>query len=131
MPMMLALDLDQNGEISADEIARASASLATLDKNKDGKLAGEELLPVVEPGAGGQGAPVGPATHEIVDRLMEFDANKDGKLTRTEAPARLKGIFERADGNKDGILTRDELTKYAESTAPKPPAPAPGAPPAR
>jgi hypothetical protein len=129
VPVMLALDLDQNGELSADEIARASASLATLDKNKDGKLTEEELRPIVEGGPGGPGggpAP-GPATHEIVDRLMEFDANKDGRLTRVEAPGRLKGIFERADTNKDGALTRDELTKYAESLAPRP-VPAPGAP---
>ena len=130
MPVMIALDLDQNGELSADEIARASASLTTLDKNKDGKLTEDELRPNPEGGAGGPGgggpAP-GPGTNEIVDRLMEFDANKDGKLTKAEAPGRLKGIFERADTNKDGVLTRDELTKYAESLAPRP-APAPGAP---
>ncbi|MCC2668626.1 MAG: transaldolase/EF-hand protein [Armatimonadetes bacterium] len=136
MPVMLALDLDKNGELSADEISRAAASLATLDKNKDGKLTEDELRPTQEggPGGPGGGAPVGPATYEIVDRLMEFDANKDGKLTKAEAPARLRGLFERADANKDGLLTRDELTRFAESTAPRPAPAAPGgagAPPAR
>lgn len=42
---MLALDLNHDGELSADEIAHASASLLALDKNGDGKLDREELRP--------------------------------------------------------------------------------------
>jgi hypothetical protein len=44
-PVLAALDADQNGEISASEVKRAPAALATLDKNGDGRLTEDELLP--------------------------------------------------------------------------------------
>ncbi len=59
VPITRALDADQNGEISADEIANASTVLKSLDKNGDGKLTADELLPQGPPpggpGQGGQG----------------------------------------------------------------------------
>lgn len=45
-PVMLALDANQDGALSAAEIAGASASLAALDDNKDGKLTRDELRPL-------------------------------------------------------------------------------------
>jgi len=42
---MLALDVNQDGVIDADEIANAPAALKTLDKNGDGKLTQDELRP--------------------------------------------------------------------------------------
>ena len=48
-PVITALDLNRDGTIDADEIAKASKSLLTLDKNGDGKLTREELRP---PGRG-------------------------------------------------------------------------------
>jgi hypothetical protein len=51
------------------------------------------------------------STDDMVARLMAFDANKDGKLTKEELnDARLHPLFERADANKDGVVTKDELT---------------------
>lgn len=44
-PVMAVLDTNHDGELSADEIANASKSLLTLDKNGDGKLDREELRP--------------------------------------------------------------------------------------
>jgi len=44
-PIETALDVDQDGEISAEEIAGASAALSKLDKNGDGKLTPEEYRP--------------------------------------------------------------------------------------
>jgi Ca2+-binding EF-hand superfamily protein len=41
-----ALDTDHNGEISAEEINNAVASLKTLDKNGDGQITGDEVTPV-------------------------------------------------------------------------------------
>jgi hypothetical protein len=66
LPVLVALDTDKNGEISADEIANAATSLKTLDKNGDGKLTEEEVRPNGPPpgggpggGRGGQGGPGG------------------------------------------------------------------------
>ncbi len=55
-PVDAALDLNGDGVISADEIAKAPASLLTLDKNNDGQLTREELMPPPpESGNGGPG----------------------------------------------------------------------------
>jgi len=44
-PVMAALDTNHDGILEADEIANASASLKTLDKNGDGQLTRDELRP--------------------------------------------------------------------------------------
>ncbi len=47
----------------------------------------------------------------MVARMMAFDKNKDGKLTREEVTdERLQRLFDRADVNKHGYVTREELT---------------------
>jgi hypothetical protein len=46
----------------------------------------------------------------MVDRMMAFDKNHDGKLTRDEiTDERLLRLFDRADTNHDGIVTKEEL----------------------
>jgi len=58
MPLIAALDANSDGVIDADEIANAPAALKKLDKNGDGKLTREELMPPRPEGAGpGPGAP--------------------------------------------------------------------------
>jgi hypothetical protein len=52
-PIVTALDLNHDGVIDADEIAKASDSLKTLDKNGDGKLTLDELRPPRPEGFGG------------------------------------------------------------------------------
>jgi EF hand len=60
------------------------------------------------PGGGYNG---GPTSDDTVTRMMAFDANKDGKLTREEVTdERLTRLFDRADADKDGTVTRAELT---------------------
>jgi hypothetical protein len=55
--------------------------------------------------AGGQG---------LVSRLMQFDENKDGKLTKDEVTdQRLQRLFDRADADHDGVVTKEELTALA------------------
>src|SRR5438067_1710743 len=50
----------------------------------------------------------------IVTRMMAFDKNKDGKLTKDEVTdARLHRLFDRADANKDGVVTKEELMTLA------------------
>src|SRR5207248_10144956 len=60
----------------------------------------------------------------FVARMMAFDKNKDGKLTRDEiTDERLLRPFDRADTNKDGVVTKEELTALAAQLAAEAPAP--------
>lgn len=64
MPIIEALDLNKDGVIDADEIAKASASLKKLDKNGDGKLTPDEFRGQRPGGQGGPGGPGGPGGGE-------------------------------------------------------------------
>jgi EF hand len=131
-PLMLALDVNHDGVIDADEIANASATLKALDKNGDGKLTLDELRPPRPPQDGGPEAgdsmPPGPPPGDLQDinalpggpgpgrhghrppppLFVALDANHDGVIDPDEianAPAALKTL----DKNGDGTLTQDEL----------------------
>jgi hypothetical protein len=54
---------------------------------------------------------------DVVERLLAFDTNKDGKVTRDELPERMQDLIARGDINKDGALDRDEIRKLAEELA--------------
>ena len=57
--LMVALDKDHDGELSADEIKSAAQSLKAVDGNHDGKLTRNELFPPRPPRPDGPG-PDGP-----------------------------------------------------------------------
>ena len=46
---------------------------------------------------------------------MEYDENKDGKITASELPERMARVMERADSNGDGTLTKAEIDAMAQS----------------
>ena len=54
LPVLQALDTNQDGEISGDEIANAVKALKSLDKDGNGKLTMEELMPTRGQREGGQ-----------------------------------------------------------------------------
>ncbi len=122
-PFMRALDLDDDGELSPDEIKKASNSLMSLDRNKDGKLTGAEIRPPRPGGPDGPGGPGGGPPGggpggganitAFVDSFMKNDKNGDGKLTLNELPARLKTALDRGDTNKDKALERSEVEAMA------------------
>ncbi len=133
-----ALDLDADGGLDAKEILAAPSSLAKLDKNSDGQITSDEIRMAMPQGrgpggrgegqgggrgegqGGGKGQEAGDGVDEAVNTLMSFDANGDGKLSRSELPERFQGIFDRADEHKDGFVTRDELRKAIAAQAPLP-----------
>jgi hypothetical protein len=55
----------------------------------------------------------------VVARLMSFDVDHDGRLTRAELPERMQSIFARADVTKDGALDANEVLRLAEKPAPQ------------
>jgi hypothetical protein len=59
LPIIAALDANKDGIIDEAEIANAPAALRTLDKNGDGKLTMDELLPPRPPRGPGFGPPRG------------------------------------------------------------------------
>ncbi|WZO99993.1 EF-hand domain-containing protein [Isosphaeraceae bacterium EP7] len=65
------------------------------------------------PGGGpppGQGGPGG----DLTARMMAFDSDNDGKITKVEVTdERLQRLFERADADNDGSVSKDELTTFA------------------
>ncbi|MBS1821479.1 MAG: EF-hand domain-containing protein [Acidobacteria bacterium] len=103
-PILNALDTNHDGVISAAEIAAAPASLKTLDKDGDGELSAEELRPK-------QMTPADRAKH----MLDEWDTNKDGRISKAEAPDRMQQQFDVLDTNHDGYLTEDEIAAYFAS----------------
>jgi hypothetical protein len=60
---------------------------------------------------GGFGAAI--TADEIVERIMSFDKNNDGKITADELPERMQHLIALGDTNKDGALDRDEIRKLA------------------
>jgi EF hand len=127
LPIMMALDADQDGTISANEIDLAVVALKKLDKNKDGKLTMDELMPSFEGMPGGPGGFAGPggpggfgggfggvSPQDMVARLMEGDKDNDGYLSESELPERMRAMIGRADTDGDKKLSRDELIVVAQ-----------------
>ena len=42
-------------------------------------------------------------------RLLEYDADGDGEITREELPERMQRRFDRVDTNQNGVLDENEL----------------------
>jgi Ca2+-binding EF-hand superfamily protein len=134
-----ALDTNGDGTLDAGEIDAAPTVLTKLDKNADGQISADEIRPEFQGGRerggpeaegrgrrGPEGQAAGNVIEETVKTLMAFDANGDGKLSKSELPERMRGMFDRADKNKDGFLTADEIRKIAAAQAA--PAGGPGRP---
>ena len=124
-PIQTALDADKDGVISAKEIENAVVALRSLDKNKDGKLDRDELRPPRpdfsggRPGEGGRpgqgGRPTGAGSRggSFAERLLAYDKNKDGKISKDESPEFLKQRFDQLDSNKDGSIDKKEIEALA------------------
>jgi Ca2+-binding EF-hand superfamily protein len=99
-PMLIALDVNHDGEISTEEMENAPTVLLRLDANKDGQLSEDELRP----------RPMRMTMDQMLTNLIkQYDKNGDGKLSRDEMPERMHALFDRTDIDRDGFITFAEL----------------------
>src|SRR5262245_27754156 len=66
------------------------------------------------------GPPSRISVDDMVERIMTFDKNKDGKITMDELPERMHHLITQGDTNKDGALDQDEIRKLATTLAAAP-----------
>ena len=103
-----ALDLNGNGKLEPGEIDLAVASLRKLDRNKDGEITREELG-----GQSGSDRPGGspgqrPGQRRGMPNFSELDKDGDGKISKEEAPERMRERFDQMDQNGDGFFDKKE-----------------------
>jgi Ca2+-binding EF-hand superfamily protein len=131
--------LRRGARLSKDDLQKAVARFDELDRNKDGFLdAGElfgqtdgtegapgsrpaarpdEKAPTIKPGAAKGPANTNPANGKAA--IQGFDADGDGRISRSEAHGKLNENFEKIDANGDGFLERDEIRKALTQSAGK------------
>jgi len=135
-PIIAALDANDDHVISSSEIEGASAALRTLDKNGDGELTMQELLPKRHGRGGppegafgrrGRRGPDGgpedqephgrrgrPSPEQFIERVMKADEDGDGAISKDEAPERLLRAFDRIDADGNGSIEKSELEEMAK-----------------
>jgi HlyD family secretion protein len=86
---------------------------------KNGKSAGGPPGAGHADGPGGPGGPGGEGPGASGQRRamnpMQFDKNRDGKLTKDELPEQMQGFFDRMDTNGDGVVDSAELAELRRS----------------
>ncbi|MCB9876417.1 MAG: hypothetical protein H6835_02355 [Planctomycetes bacterium] len=129
LPAVQVLDADQDGEISAAERKAAASALLTLDKNGDGNLTSDELMPDFggrrgadgppgggpggfpggpggPPGMGGPGGPMGMMGAHPVMAALDLDG--DGELFDDEVTDAARSLL-KADRDGDGVVSAEEM----------------------
>jgi hypothetical protein len=119
-PLRATLDADGDRELSAEEIKNATAALAKLDRDGDGRIDHEEFRPPRPSGPPGgfpQGFP--PRGDRAEGRQPRADRRPFGDGERPEggvgraSPERFVGRALEFDADGDGKLDRAELEKFA------------------
>jgi hypothetical protein len=77
--------------------------------------AGEQGGPPMTPGEGG--GPPGGGRPDF--NPMQFDGDGDGRLSRDEAPERMRAVFDQIDTNGDGFLDGEELAARRAQRGPR------------
>jgi Ca2+-binding EF-hand superfamily protein len=125
-PLLMALDADHDGEISASEIRRSEQALSRLDRDHSGSVEISELAPyyvvavavgLLRKWRGDRNANI--KTNNLKDpscrRLMiAADCDADGDVTFDELT---NEVYYRADRDKNGIVTEAELDEAIRAGA--------------
>ena len=101
------MDLDHDGRVNAAEHAAATRRMfATMDRNADGKVSATEMdaaqaqVTGRKPARGDMGS---------AEKIRTIDRNGDRALSAQEHDDGAKMMFARMDANKDGRLSRTEF----------------------
>ena len=101
-PAFRALDGDDSGDLSTEEIAAAAESLAALDADGDGRLSGAELRP--------RPARVGsPADIPAGARIFTLPTDADGEVDMADLPPQLREFLAPADADGDGTASAADI----------------------
>ena len=114
---MMSWDANEDGIITRDEAPeRMRDRFDSIDANGDGMLETEELENMPPPG---RGAPGG-GRLDPAERLRQFDADGDGRITRDELPDRMERMVDRFDTNGDDVIDAVELEAMTERMRQRP-----------
>ena len=117
-PILLALDLNGDGILDANELAAAAQSLLKLDKNGDGQLTPDEYRPPRPDGQfhgtppprpagqGNQDAPPLQRPRPPLDTALDEDGDE---IISAAEIAKAPLLLKKLDLNGDGRLTPDEF----------------------
>ena len=103
------LDRDRNGVVSANEFAvTRRIDFSRLDKNRDGFIERREFVDLRSP-RGGKASERARRVRELrARRFRALDADRDGRVSRSEYVGFGRKLFARLDGNGDKRVTRKE-----------------------
>ena len=117
-PVILALDLDKDGQISALEIRNSVQSLSALDADGNGHLTREEMHAKSEfsnvnssvASNNRSKLQLGMTPEKYVETMLyKYDKDASGEIEKSEMPARLLSFLKHIDSNGDEVLTKAEL----------------------
>lgn len=120
---MTQFDKNRDGRLTPDEVPPEMATmLRTADQNGDSAISRQELAAAMEQmqnmfwGPGGAGLRGGfdqPQTGtQMMQDMMRWDVNRDGRLSPEEIPPQFRGMFQGADRNNDGVLDGQEMRAF-------------------
>ena len=117
------VDGNNDGQITKDEVDEKHQRLfdrllRTSDENEDGKISQEEFIAGVKKKPADADGPAnqpdrGRGQFDPQQFFRRLDRNGDDKLSKEEAPERIRERFDRIDGNSDGFIDGAEFERLA------------------
>jgi Ca2+-binding EF-hand superfamily protein len=100
-------DANRDGTITKPElIAYRAANFGRIDRNNDGYLTDSDIPAFLR----GRGGPI-----DLESLRSQFDANRDGKISRDEFATGPTLVFDRADADRNCQLTTAEINRAIAS----------------